>query len=782
MKFIWQDSELQKTYSAGVSRWRKVTGILKWFCLLVLLLLVVACTYEPLAPPQAPKFYQKINLPLADVTLDLASLVDSTNHIFGDSLGDSLFFRFAGPLDTVTLTEDIFRIPGGAAVDYAQRFDALTQAQAELDTTIAQTIKLSQVLHLPVPLPWPVDVTLDSVPRMPIADETRDFQVFDRYGIPFFERVDYLTIGSGTYSTEVSNHLLVDLDSVIIIFRNKNGEVLAQTFLPRIPAGETRRDGLPGNLNGKKLRDSVEVVLSAVIAGTDRQPLTIPAGNDPYVTIAVVLDLESIESFTGLPLPIQSRAAEKLPSSRNTIFRAKLANTQTAPLDTNCLSLSINNTLPLNLGMRLTFYNFFQRTTPLVIDTVVSSGALVTVDKRLDGYTFRNPDSTTIVDSIIVSIEVDILPDEGETTVTIPLALGDSEVNVNLGLGNLVFQFIEGFFNESFTIPPMTIKNIPVGFANIEFSSVLLILHFYNQIQARTDINLTIEGMRRGYNPVRVTSSGTIKSASSTKPVAHSVLDIDIAPVFNLVPDSILVSGSAVIPSSDTSHLEVGNSFWGTFEIVVPFQMKIQPMTFIPVTSNRLAAIDKKTRQKIESGLIESSIITQINNDFSFDGVVDILMSNYDYFPIAPDSADSGFVWINDSLYAQTDTGLFHIVIDTLVHLELPPAVIGSDGRVRVPGFCRNTAVFDSLKMKAILRDEDHYIRPRIYLNGKDDFVLVGYWDKIQIVSMISLTVDGGKIISPDEEPEEQGEEPFSKPNPPTPQLARQVKVTSRAQ
>jgi len=736
------------------------------------------CTYEPLAPPEMPTFYQTLNLPLVDIALPLADLQDSSNNIYGDALSDSLYFKFSGNLDTTTLTENIFLIPLATSVGFQQDFSTLSQAQPAFNTSISNTVKLSQLLPPPIRLPAPIPITVDEVPRAKLVDEKYSYQIFDRYGIPFFERVDYITIGTGTFETTITNELLVDLDSVLISLVNRDGSILAQTFYERIPAGTTAHDGTPGNLNGKTIRDSIDVQISAIIAGTNGQPLTIPAGADPYLTITADLSIEEVESFTGLPLPIESTQRQPLPASDNTIIRAELGETTTDPPDTNFLSLTIGNEMPFDLGMQIIFFNFYRGTEPLTIDTVINSGESVTANKRLDNYVFRNPDSTTVVDSIIVFVQVTILPEPGDTAVTIPLDVGDSMIDVRVGISALKFKALEGFFNASFSIPPITISNIPTGFTNVDFGAVILRLIMSNEIQARTDLNLVLEGLREGLDPVRIDATETIEKASASHPVTHSVLEIDIAPIFNMVPDSIRVSGEAAIPSDDTSRLQVGSSFWGGYEIIVPFILKIEPMTFIPVKSNVLGPIDKKTKKRIQEGLIESKIVNEVRNDFPFSGSIDILISNYDYFPLEPDSLDSGYVWRDDSLYVLTDTGYFHIEIDTLFRIILPtPVAFDSRGAVSVPGFLHHESALDSNRLNIILKDEKHYIRPRIHLDGTDNFVWVGFNDRIDIVSVFSITMDAGKLLNPEEEAEPDTLPKFNPLSPPLRNSRREISL-----
>jgi len=721
--------------------------------------LLSSCAYEPLSPPEMPTYYQTINLPLTDVTLPLADLADSTNHIFGDSLNDELYFKFNGNLDTVMLTDDIFQIAAANNVSFSQNFDDLSESQTTFSTSVTQTTRLSEMITVPGILPSPVDLPVGVVDRQQLDERQYEYQVYDKNAIPYFERVDYLTISQGTFQTEIENQLLVDLDSVRITLKNKNASVIAESFYETIPAGTTASDGTPGNLNGAELHDSIEVTVTAIIAGSNGQSVTIPANTDPYISITFNLAIEEIESITGIPSPIENSQNQVLPASNNTIFRATVAQTVTDPLDTNYLNLTISNQMPFNLGMQVVFRNFYLGDEPLTIDTTVQSGQTVENPKRLDGYVFRNPDSTTVVDSILVDIVVTILPDEGDSVVTIPMDLGGATIDVSVTFARLKFESLEGFFNESFSIPAMAITNIPTGFSNVNFGSVLLNLTFYNEIQARTDVSLVLQGFREGLEPQEILADGSITKATTSAPVARSTLEIDIAPIFNMVPDSILVSGEAAIPSDDTSRLQVGKAFWGTYEIIVPFQLRIGEMTFIPVTSTEMAAIDSSTKSKIEQALVESSIITEIVNDFPFSGNLALLMANYDYFPLEPDSLAEGYFWDNDTLYAMTDTGNVPIIIDTLVFIELPePLAFNSDGSVKTAGFSYTKSVLDSAKMAAILRAEDHYIRARIHFNATDDFVRVGYYDEVQVLSAMSLTIDTGQLINGDEEESDTGQ------------------------
>ncbi|MFA4839102.1 MAG: hypothetical protein WC703_06485 [Candidatus Neomarinimicrobiota bacterium] len=726
--------------------------ISRFLAIIIVVGLLAGCTYDPFPAPDMPKFYQTLNLPLTEISLPISGLVDSTNFIFGDSSADMIYFKFGGLLDTVTLTEDIFMIPAADPVNMRQDFSQISSVNQPIDISISRQIKLSEQFELP--LPQAEDLVLPFIERTAFPESESSFPVFDRYGIPYFERVDYITIGRGTFSTEIENQLLVDLDSVQLQLLNRDGEVLVTTFYESIPSGETRSDRVPGNLDGKRLQDSVRIVYTAIIAGSDGQPVTILAGTNPYMRIGARFEVEEIESCTGIPKPIAITKGEAIPPSNNTVIRGFIGQTTTGTLDTNVIALSLNNQTPLNVGMRIDFQNFYGETGVLSIDTVMNARQSGTTYERFDLDTLRNPDGVSIVDSFTVSTQILLLPDPGDTVVTIPLNMSDDYMNVSVGISAIKFNQIDGFFNETFQIPPMTIRNVPKGFGDVDFDQVLLNLTFFNEIQAQTNLSFSIQGFRSGMNPELISADGEISKATDQKPVAKSELNIDIAPVFNMVPDSIIVSGEAAIPASDTSKLQVNKSFWGEYEIVVPFRLKMNPMTFIPVKSNKISPMDKKTRDRIRSGLIEASIMTDVENDFPMTGSLEILVANYDYFPLSIDSLDSGYFQVNDSLFTMTDTGLVHIEYDTLMRIDLPtPMKMDAEGRVVIPGYRRHTSELDSSRLEFLMSDQTHYIRPRIHLDGTDSFVVVGFYDKVSVLALMSLTLDTGEFFS-DQEPD----------------------------
>lgn len=717
------------------------TGLI--FLVLGLVWWSLSCTYEPIGPPELPKFYQTLNLPLADVALPLGDLQNPENGIFGDSLSDSLYFKFEGLLDTVTLTEDIFVIPTATEVTFLQDFSEMESASEPVTIENSQTLRLATLAGVSLPKSEPY--TISAVNRIHLIDQALSYQTYDRHGIPYFQRVDYMTIGDGEFTTTVENEILMDLDSVRIQLRNRDGSLIAESFYEKIPTGEDRSSS--DDLNGEQLQDSVMIVISAILAGSNGEPLTIPAGSDPYMTLTVGVRIDEIESFTGKPEPIETRTAQPLPESKNTIFKGILVETPTLSPDTNRLSYRIENSLPLNLNMEMVFLNFYTESGALTIDAPLNTGDISQGAERLDLDTLRNVDSTTVVDSIVVVTTVLILPDPGDTVSTIPLDFGDGALDFSLTISVLKFKEIVGFFNESFAIPPISIQDIPAGFGDVDFGAVLLNLHIYNEIQAQTNLDFNIAGYKSGQTSRIISTRETIYRASDLEPVKRSDVLIDIAPIFNMVPDSMMVFGEAAIPANDTSRLQVNKSFWGDYEVIVPFNMKINDMTFIPVTSTELEPIDPETRERIRDGLIEAAIVSQITNDFPLAGRVDILISSYDYFPLYPDSLDSGYQMINDTIFAVTDTGNVSVIVDTLTTIILPEAVLDRDYRVRTPGFVEQRSVIDSTEIEVILSDRKHFIRPRIHLNETEHFVSIGYNDCIRIVSLFSMTLEAGTMF-----------------------------------
>ncbi len=700
---------------------------------------ILSCTYEPLQPPKMPKFYQTINLPLVDVCLPLSDMRNPENNI--DTANKLLQFEFTGELDTATLTKSIFTIPTGVPVTIEQKFPDMRGYNKPRTIPFGKTIRLSDIL----PFNTSKDTTFEFVPRMPLDKETRD-EIFDKYGIPsLFDSVEYMTVGSGTFKTTIKNKLLMDLDSVHIQMSNVNGNIIADTLFIKIKHNEFPNYSKP--LTGVDIEDSVKVVLSAWLHGTD-EPLTIPAGSDPYMTIDVSVSIDDIESFTGDPAVIDTIISKPLPSSNITIIHGIFGETATDPLNTNLIQWDIVNETPLNMRMQISLLNFYDEDGAITIDETLSSGDSVTNFERLDLDTFRNLDKTTVVEEFSVLSYIELLPDEGSTLTTIFLDSEGGSLNGNIKISSLNFKEIEGYFHDvSIPISPMTIQDIPTGFGDVVFDSVWLELYLFNEFQASIKLILDISGFRVDLPPKDTSYTVNIEGPTESNDSGYCEPAINIAPIFNMMPDSIVVSGEASIQGSKKTRLVVGQSLWGNFGVVVPFRMKINEMTFIPVKSNELSPMDETTRQRIREGLIESGITYKVINDFPLSGKVDLLMSNFDYFPLSPDSVDSSIYQWNDTydtLYTNTDTGIVSIIIDTLVTIELPTRDYDNEGKLKE---FNGNSVIDSTMLEKIIGDEKHYIRPRIHLDSTRSYVSIQYNDEIDIVAILSLTMEAGAFF-----------------------------------
>ncbi len=702
----------------------------------------LSCTYDSLESPKLPIFYQTINLPLVDAKLPLSGLRDTTNGIWGDPLSDSLYFKFVGELDTVTLTEDMFVIPTATEVAFQQAFADIGSAGDPVTISMSEKFRLATIFGLP--LPQPNEYIVTPIPVTDLTYPDSPFEIFDNDGIPYFERVDYLTIGEGEFNTAVENEMLMDLNSVLVQIKNKDGSIVAESFYDTVPAGETRSDSY--NLSGKRMMDSIYVSMSMTVAGTDGALLTVPANADPYFNLTIGISISEIESFSGKAEPIEMRQTQPLPESNSTIIRGILAEIPSLSPDTNQISWEIDNTLPINMKMAITFLNFYSETGVLTMEALLNSGEITQSTQRLDLDTLRNPDQTTVVDSIIVSTIIEIPPDAGDTVSTIPLNLSGA-LDFAFTISVLKCKEIVGFIDESFDMPGISISDIPSGFGDVNFGQVLLNLHIFNEIQAQTDLDFIIEGLKEGEESEIVTSRQTIYKATDAVPIMQSDLAIDITSIFNMVPDTMIVSGGASISGTDTARLQINKSFWGFYEVIVPFVMQINDMTFIPVTSTKLAAMDAETRDRIETGLIRAAIITNVTNDFPLSGSVDILISNYDYFPLTPDSVDSGYQVINDTIFAISDTGNIMVKIDTLVKIELPQAILDLQNHVKTPGVLEHINEISKYLVRIMISDTVHYIRPRIHFNKTEDFMFIGYNDEIDITSIFSLTLESGSFL-----------------------------------
>ncbi|MBO8130905.1 MAG: hypothetical protein H0Z29_05225 [Candidatus Marinimicrobia bacterium] len=719
--------------------------------LLIIVLITIAvikCTYEPLPEPEVPEFNTKINIPLLEVDYKFTELVDPENNILSNVDSDYIYFRFQGDIDTTTLTRDIFVLPVNMSFEITQSFEEIDQSYFNLNISHTERFRLSEVLNEHLPSDY--NIVVDSIPRMTMFDSRQGFRVFDKYGIPFFKRVDYVTIGDGDLFVTIDNRLGLDISPVIIQIVDTRGNVIYNASHDIIESGTTIEDGEYGNLAGVSIADSIYFIIAAEIPGTDGQPHTIPAGTDPYASLSVSLNVREVESVTGIPKPISFDIRRKLPKSKNTVINAVLAMTQTNPQDTNFLKITYNNNTDLNLLNKVTLLNFYDEDGVVALENTISGGTQIISKKRLDGDTLRNPDGVSVVDSIFIKAEFDFLPNAEDTLVTIRIGKGAGGLGINLYISNMLLSEITGFFNLYFDIPPMTIRNIPEGLDFVKFKYAYLLITIYNQIQTSTYLNLDLNGYKNGNVAKTITVEDTITKATDAIPVSESIIKVNVAPLFNLLPDSIEVTGVAYIPSNDTSRLQVGKSFWGSYEVNVPFVMKTKPVTFIPVKSTVLEPVDEDTRQRIKTGLVSAEVMYNVENGCPLAGTLQLLFSNFDYFPLdsSEENLDSGYVWINDSLFADTDTGLVYISIDTLFGVRLPKAEIDQvDGSVKNPGFISESSVLDTVKLFRIIEDKVHYIRPRIFLDSTSTYVRVSDRNMVKISSLLSITISSEGLL-----------------------------------
>ena len=703
------------------------------FIIIALLWVAITCTYEPFQPPEMPKFYQTINLPLADVCLPLSDLHDPTNNIYGDSL---LTFKFGGTLDKVTLPDDIFVIPSMDSVVIDEDLN-MDSANIKIDKYICQPLNIDSST-----MSAPIEATIDQVE--PTSLFSQEFEIFNKDSIPYFERVDYLTIGEGEFIDTIKNETSMDLDSVIIRMTNKkDGSLIAESVYDTIHSKETKTNS--SLLNGIKVMDSIIVSISANLPGTDNNSLTVPKLTESSLTFSCRVTISDVDSVTGKPKPIKIPVDPlPLPESGPSIYRGVLGETIS---DTNLIRWNITNKLPLNLDMDVTFLNFYSDEGAVTINMFLERDGGTSEDSKcLDLDTLRDP-TTSVVNSIIVEATIKINP--GDTVTTIPLDFGGG-LNGTLSISALKFKEIEGIFEESigsFTIPSMTIRDIPEGFGDMDFKDVWLKFYIYNEIQAQADLQFQIRGYRDSKEDSLLKNT-TINKATPDSSEVLTNFGFNIAPIFNMMPDSITVSGSASITPMVTFKLEAGKSFRGIDSLIVPFTMKLNnDIIFIPVKSNELSPMDETTRQRIQEGLIESGITYGVINDFPFSGRVDLLMSNFDYFPLSPDSVDSAYWWNGDTyetLFTYANAETVSIIIDTLVTIELPTRVYDNENQVKEFG---GNSVIDSTMLEKIIGDEKHYIRPRIHLDSTSSYVSIQYDDEIDIVAILSLTMEAGALF-----------------------------------
>jgi hypothetical protein len=297
-------------------------------------------------------------------------------------------------------------------------------------------------------------------------------------------------------------------------------------------------------------------------------------------------------------------------------------------------------------------------------------------------------------------------------------------------------------------------------------------------------------------------------SDSVTTPPSEGTSTIVDLLSFN--PAVMIIRSAARIDGRGT--IVGGATIGGEYRMVAPFEVRMDPMTFISVTETPIEEMAHDVRNRIRSSLSYAELTSTVINSIPVGGEISILLSNKNLFPLDltqemlgifrdslaiqepgwnptdslyymntcaslnPDSsADDLYIFSVMNDYSDCVDGVVYLVkynpmgkdtvisyVDTLLKVILPePAgfysdtsTVGHSGQVSSPGEISYSSVIDTNRLFLLTDYGEHYTAPRFHLNGTNgESVYLTSEDYIDISTFLifRLISTGMMDAAPDE-------------------------------
>jgi len=493
---------------------------------------------------------------------------------------------------------------------------------------------------------------------------------------------------------------------------------------------------------------------------------------------------------------------------------------------------NLKSTFPFNIDFGMNFRNFIspEGNVPVEIDQPINDTIPAYSETfNIDGYTFANyPASDT---SALTEIIVDISAVLQAQQALIPLDGSElGRMSIDVDISDLHFASLKATIIEDFPPSEQNIEGIPQGFDGMAFTNAMVEFEMWNEIDLPIIFDLDLVGINSFGDSVivgvrasiarpsdydsdttktiiRLSKLGTttLKYASlmDTQPsesvtVPPETGESTIVELLSFNPDSIIVESAARIDGR--GEIIPGAGIGGVYRMVAPFEVKLDPMTFIPVTKTPIDEFEHSTRNKIRSTLAHAELTTRVINSI-VDGELSILHSNSIYFPLDTTAemltnfrntlATHGDLDSTDNLYVITNCeamnlesgdvyifnvmddfskcvdGLVYLVkestgvgpdtvvsyIDTLVTIVLPKPTryYGTSGdqvygSASTPGDITHSSIINAEKIRLLTDYGDHFVVPRFQLNG-DTLAFLSASDNIDITSTLTFRISSTGML-----------------------------------
>ncbi len=562
--------------------------------------------------------------------------------------------------------------------------------------------------------------------------------------------------------------------------------------------------------------------------------ITIKAGDSVQVNIEVTLKIAALDSAnikikdTEIPLDVPEIA---FPTDVE-IYSGKLKSPSAAGINEIKIN-KIKSTYPADVDFLMNFKNFkpLPGKDSTKVDTVLKNGVLISKVYDIDGYTLYNPAGQ---DSALSKFNIESSAKIKAQTSSMPLdgsSFGGMEVDV--GFKGLHFESMEANVIQEFPPTEFSIAGMPLGFSGMKFVDTKLEIEMNNGIRLPVVLDFDMVGVNQNGDTSKVNALSTLASPSlkgdTTKTIVR-LSDLGTTTLKYKAPSSIQYydSTTAAVKNNETTivelmssnpanftvksraridgrgTLESGMFIGGKYRMLAPFEVIMEPMTFISVTNTPVQEMNYENRNRIRSTLQSASMLFSIENKIPISGDLSMLMSNSEIFPLDTTlsalrnfkdslvvkknwiSSDSVYIISKcDSLNPETSNififdvmndfsecvnGVSYIVkssmgsdtifsyVDTLLKIPLPePRSLHTTsnsgvhaGQVREAGSIVYSSPLSKERVRLMTDPGQPYMAPRFFLEGsKGKRVYLTTGDYLDINSSVTFSLSSTGMGSP---------------------------------
>ncbi len=832
-----------------------------------LLLFVYACDFDSPSDFEIPTWYIDLKFPLVQERYRLDGIVDN-EQIFptSDSLGMQIVFE--DTLPNTSIDASYLEVNVGAEIEYEGTPTTSPNLTVLIDTVINVTIPFApgglvdisgQAFSVPtgsdkqiLASTWndivtAFDTTFPAIQiDLPTINESElpDF-ITEVSGVMI--QADDISDSSFFYSALTNNGMLTDVTGTR--FSMFTGSSIAPDTLADHQQNTVIKDEIFTRrtlIGDQQLKQSIRMLFDfdVVTHTNNTDTLTVNAGDSVQVNLSIRIRIagvdEAVVEIAEYDMPIE---LDPVTFPSDIEIYSGIFKTGTG-FDINEIVISnLKSTYPFYMDFIMNFRNFVP---PAGSDSVKIDTALFrdysTYNKTffIDGYTFSNPAGS---DSALSELVIDLTARLREQTALIPLdgsELGNMTINVTVD--ELHFESLEANIIQSFPPSTQNIAGMPSGFSGMAFTGVQFEFDMLNSIDLPVQLDVDMIGYNTlgdssivevratiakpstyGSDSTRtiirlskigttVLSYATVNATTWTDSVTTlpSAGTSTIVDLLSFNPAIMIVRSAARIDGRGT--IVGGAKIGGRYRMIAPFEVIMDPMTFISVTETPIKEFAHDMRNKIRSSLVFAQVISTITNSIPISGEISILLSNKTLFPL--DTTQEMLSIFRDSLAAQdpswsvTDSiyvlnkcsqlnpdtsaenlyifsvmtdfedcidGVVYLVkfnpfgkdtiisyVDTLLKVILPePAeyysdtsTVGHPGQVATPGVISYASEIDTNRLFLLTDYGEHYTAPRFHLNGTNGqsvYLTVNDYIDISTFLILRMSNTGMFETAPDE-------------------------------